>query len=58
MLAGMVGQYDAPAAVPLGNDPPAPIVEEAGCAPCLGWMDVVNRCFWPPQGLNSGLFSL
>jgi len=41
----MVGQYGAPAAVPLGKDPPAPIVEEAGCAPGLGWMGVDKRCF-------------
>jgi len=48
MLDGMVCQYDAPAAVPLGKDSPAPIVEEFGCAPGLGWMGVDKRCFYAP----------
>jgi len=48
MLDGMVGQYVAPDAVPLGKDPPAPIVEEAGCAPDLGWIGVNKRCFRAP----------
>ena len=48
MLDWIVGQYDAPAAVPLGKDPPASIVEEAGCAPGLGWMGVYKRCFSAP----------
>lgn len=48
MLEGMVGQYDAPAAVPLGEDPPAPFVEEAGYAPSLDWMGVDKRCFCVP----------
>jgi len=48
MLDGMVGQYDAPAAVPLGKDSPAPIVEEFGCARGLGWMGVDKRCFCAP----------
>jgi hypothetical protein len=44
-LDGMVGQYDAPVAVPMGKDPPAPTVEEAGCALGLGWMGADKRCF-------------
>lgn len=48
MLDGMVGHYDAPAAVPLGKEPPAPVVQEAGCDPGLGWMIVIKRCFRSP----------
>jgi hypothetical protein len=48
VLDGMVGQFDDPAAVPLGKEPPAPIVQEAGCAPGLGWMGVDKRCFHAP----------
>lgn len=48
VLVGIVGQYDVPAAVPMGKEPPALIVHEAGCATGLGWMGVEKRCSLAP----------